>query len=142
MQAAERRLSKLSSMKLFLMLLFVFVTATVFSQTEIAGVWQGASVCQIKPSACHDEIVVYHIKKKEKANAYSVLMNKIVNGAEEDMATVEATLTTDGKKLEGYDTKWHTHWIFDVDGEKMNGVLLDKDGKTIFRKIKVEKLKD
>ncbi|HYK45069.1 MAG TPA: hypothetical protein VEV83_07870, partial [Parafilimonas sp.] len=53
---------------------------------KIEGVWKGTSLCQVKPSACHDESVVYHISKKS-ANLYTIQANKIVNDAEVDMGT-------------------------------------------------------
>jgi hypothetical protein len=29
----------------------------------VAGTWEGTSLCQIKPSPCHDEHVVYRFAK-------------------------------------------------------------------------------
>jgi hypothetical protein len=131
-------------MRLLLSFILIFVSFFGFSQTptEIAGVWQGNSICQIKPSGCHDEFVVYHVKKKEKANEYSVIMNKIVNGAEEDMGILEAIYDPTTHVLEGKDVKFGTHWKFTEKNNVLEGVLFGKDDKQIFRKIKVEKLKD
>ena len=64
---------------------------------KIEGIWKGTSLCQVKPSACHDENVVYHISKKS-ANVYTIQANKIVNGAEVDMGTFDSVVYNEAKQ--------------------------------------------
>src|SRR6516162_626752 len=59
------------------------------TDTLFYGTWKGTSICQIKGSPCHDESVVYHIGKSGKENLIEIKANKIVNGAEEGMGTIE-----------------------------------------------------
>ncbi|MER3465134.1 MAG: hypothetical protein C4329_12700 [Chitinophagaceae bacterium] len=68
----------------------ILFAATNVDVQNIVGIWKGTSICQVKSSPCHDEVVVYHIKASGKPNEFSMQMNKIVNGAEEDMATLPA----------------------------------------------------
>lgn len=58
---------------------------------SIAGIWKGTSLCEQKNGACNDEKVVFHITKSTTENTYTVLANKIVNGAEEEMGTLDFT---------------------------------------------------
>src|SRR5882757_133982 len=55
---------------------------------SFTGVWKGDSVCQIKDSPCHDEASVYHVSKGAEPNSFQMKMNKIVQGREETMGTV------------------------------------------------------
>ena len=38
----------------------------------LIGTWKGTSLCQIKSYPCHDEQVVHHISKADKANEFKV----------------------------------------------------------------------
>jgi hypothetical protein len=105
--------------------------------SAVAGVWKGTSICQVKSSPCHDEVVVYHISTGAKSNEYSIVMNKIVNGAEEDMAVIPATYDVKSRKLTGI-MKNYPAWNFTVKGRVMDGTLLLQDG-TLYRLIHVEK---
>src|SRR4051812_8007988 len=51
------------------------------------GVWRGTSTCTKRPSACHDEIVVYRITRTT-ADSLSMDARKIVNGQEEEMGVI------------------------------------------------------
>jgi len=57
---------------------------------NIEGIWKGTSLCQVKSSPCHDENVVYHISRATNGKTYTIQMNKIVNGAEEEMGASDA----------------------------------------------------
>ena len=44
--------------------LLIFTISTAYAQKDSSGVlgkWKGESLCTVKPSACHDEVVVYDI---------------------------------------------------------------------------------
>lgn len=107
----------------------------------IEGVWKGTSICQVKNSPCYDEEVVYHISKAAGPNSYTILMNKIVNGKEEEMGALNCTYdavkntltgkTVDRRNREGF-------WLFTVSGNKIKGTLTI-EGKILYRVIDVTK---
>jgi hypothetical protein len=135
-------------------LISIFISAVLFatgnscsSQTttntadNITGIWKGTSLCEQKNGPCHDENVVYHISKATAANTYSIGANKIVNGLEEEMGTLNCiynkskqTLTCkmkDRQQREGV-------WEFIVKGNHMSGTLI-LNGSILFRRIEVTK---
>lgn len=117
---------------------------TGYSQSagdSITGVWKGTSLCQVKNSPCHDETAVYHISPSGKPGVYKMQMNKIVNGAEEEMGVTDFVydrskhsltgITKDRQQREGV-------WKFIVKGGHISGTLVI-DGNTLYRKIEVTK---
>jgi hypothetical protein len=62
---------------------------------SFAGVWKGDSVCQIKDSPCHDEASVYYVSKATEPDSFQMKMNKIVDGNEETMGTVNCKSDSD-----------------------------------------------
>jgi hypothetical protein len=62
---------------------------------SFAGVWRGDSVCQIKDSPCHDEVSVYYVSKGAESNSFKMKMNKMANGKEETMGTVNCKADSD-----------------------------------------------
>src|SRR4051812_45526016 len=110
-------------------------------KTSIEGIWKGTSLCQVKSSPCHDENVVYHISKAANGKTYSIQMDKIVNGAEEEMGISDAiydetkrTLTSTTKDRQGRAGVW----LFKIDEKQMHGTLTI-DEKTLYRIIEVKK---
>jgi hypothetical protein len=55
------------------------------STANPVGTWRGTSLCQVHPSPCHDETVVYRITPVKPPDSLSMDARKIVNGQEEDM---------------------------------------------------------
>jgi len=55
------------------------------------GTWRGTSRCVVRPSACKDESVIYHIALKG-SDSLSVGALKVVNGREDDMGTLACEL--------------------------------------------------
>ena len=113
-------------------------------QTEtdkIEGTWKGTSLCQVKPSACHDENVVYHISKKS-ANLYTIQASKIVNGAEDDMGTFDPVVYDEAKQTLRFTMKDQQGrsavWLFRLDGMQMHGTLT-MNGNTLFRIVELKK---
>ena len=106
----------------------------------IEGTWKGTSLCQVKPSACHDENVVYHISKKS-ANVYTIQANKIVNGAEEDMGTFDSVVYDETKQTLKFimkDRQGRSNvWLFKLDGMQMHGTLTQEN--TLFRIVELKK---
>jgi len=108
---------------------------------KIEGIWKGTSLCQVKPSACHDENVVYHISKKS-ANLYTIQASKIVNGAEEDMGTFDSVVYDKTKQTLRFTMKdqqgRNSVWLFRLDGMQMHGTLTMNEN-TLFRIIELKK---
>jgi hypothetical protein len=93
------------------------------------GVWKGKSICQVKNSTCHDEVVVYYITKGKTPNSFYIAANKIVNGSEEEMGTLHCVF--DPKKNELTSTENNNLWTFKLDNDKLNGTLVDQ--KSLYR---------
>lgn len=106
----------------------------------VAGVWKGTSICQVKGSPCHDESVVYHITPGDSLGKYTILANKIVNGQEEEMGTINAVYIPHTKTLSGTMPfrSDKAVWKFEVTASEMNGTLT-VEGNTLYRKVKVHR---
>ncbi len=112
-----------------------------FAQTNssLPGNWKGTSICQIKNSSCHDEIVVYHISKSDSPNAFEIAANKIVDNKEEEMGVLKCTYDPGKQTLTSIDTIRKARWIFNLKGNKLEGTLLYKNN--LYRVINVKKEK-
>ena len=130
--------------KILLMLALTYPLQGRAQQTvkdSLEGTWKGTSLCQVKSSPCHDENVVYHISKAANGKIYSIQANKVINGVEEAMGTLDGSydeaehiLTVTMK-----DRQDRTNlWLFKIDGKKMHGTLTI-DAKTLFRIIELKK---
>jgi hypothetical protein len=60
------------------------------------GIWRGTSVCQVRPSPCNDEIVVYRITRAKARDSLSLDARKIVNAREEEMGILACRLAALG----------------------------------------------
>jgi hypothetical protein len=100
---------------------------------DVIGTWEGESICTVRPSACHDEHVIYEITEAGKANL-KMSADKVVNGERQNMGDLECSYN--GKTLSCPFAKGV--WAFDVSGTKMTGTLKLTDG-TLFRKVDVKK---
>src|SRR5690349_19887378 len=93
---------------------------------KIPGIWKGTSLCQVKPSACHDANVVNHNSNKA-ANLYTMQASKIVNGGEGDMGTFDSVVYDETKHTLRFTMKdgqgRSAVWLFRVDGMQMHGTL-------------------
>lgn len=101
--------------------------------TAVTGTWEGASVCTVRPSSCHDEHVIYDItqgaNQKLKMSA-----DKVVSGERQNMGDLECTYAD--KTLRCPFPRGV--WSFTVSGMKMSGTLKLTDG-TVFRKVEVSR---
>ena len=108
---------------------------------KIEGTWKGTSLCQVKPSACHDENVVYHISKKS-ANLYTIQASKIINGAEDDMGTFDPVVYDEIKQTLSFTMKDQqgrkSVWLFKIDGMQIHGTLTVNEN-TLFRIVELKK---
>lgn len=119
-----------------LLLLILLVGKNVTAQS-FEGVWKGTSLCQVKNSPCHDEVVVYHISKDSTGKSYEVIANKIVDGKEDYMGTIPFTYDDKQKVFVSVDNVRNAKWEFKITGSTMKGTLMYKGD--LFRIIEVKK---
>lgn len=111
--------------------------AVPVDDTTLIGTWKGRSICQVKDSPCHDEIAAYHISKTEKPNVFRMIMNKVVNGKEEDMGVIDYLFDAAAGTLTYNDKSRDAVWQFKVKGNSMDGTLYYKG--QLYRVIKLTK---
>ena len=97
------------------------------------GVWRGTSLCLVKPSACHDEVVVYRIAPMAARDSVSFDARKIVNGQEEDMGVLSCVVTIAGKQLTC--PIRNGVWYFTIRGDSLVGEVRLPNG-TKFRDVR------
>lgn len=121
--------------------LIVLMTLLTFGKSVSAqsfeGIWKGTSLCQVKNSPCHDEIVVYHVSKDSTGASYKMIANKIVNEKEEYMGTIPFTYEEKQKIFVSIDSVRNARWEFKVTGNAMKGTLVYKGD--LYRIIDVKK---
>ena len=128
--------------KIFFYLLFFYLIANCCNaqnsvtqiDTLLSGTWKGTSLCQVKNSPCHDEIVVYHVSKNKGADTFYITANKIVNGAEEEMGILPFTYNEKTNQL--ISTSYGT-WTFTVEAGKLEGTLISRG--SLYRIINLTK---
>ena len=120
-----------------ILLLFILIIGKTATSQSFEGVWKGTSLCQVKNSPCHDEIVVYHISKDSSGKSYEMIANKIVNGKEVDMGTLRFTYDDKLKAFVSVDSERSSKWEFKVTGNEMKGTLMDKG--ELYRIVNVKK---
>ena len=120
-----------------ILLLFILILGKTVTAQSFEGIWKGTSLCQIKNSPCHDEVVVYHISKDSNGNSYEVIANKIVDGKEDYMGTIPFTYDSKQKVFVSVDSVRNARWEFKITGSTMKGTLMYKGD--LFRIIDVKK---
>lgn len=101
----------------------------------LVGDWNGTSLCQVRPSACNDEHVVFHFSDP-RAGKITVMADKIVDGKLVNMGSGvwtydESTRTLTWKMPRGV-------WKLAVGGDSMDGTLTRPD-KVVFRQVHLRK---
>ena len=107
----------------------------------IAGTWEGTSLCQVKPSPCHDEHVIYRIRKTAPGR-YTVDAYKVVGGQERFMGPLALRLDASGHELSGSNRDRagvDQPWLFTVRGNHISGKGLIMPGGRVYRLIEVTK---
>ena len=102
------------------------------------GVWRGTSLCLVKPSPCHDEVVVYRITPMKTPDSVSFDAFKIVNGQEEDMGTLSCRVRSGGAQLTCAIPRGT--WRFNIRGDSLTGDLVRADGSK-FRDVRTARSK-
>jgi hypothetical protein len=114
-------------LQIFLLLLLIFLTGKSIVAQSFEGKWKGTSLCQVKNSPCHDEVVIYYVSKSSDGRSYEVIANKIVNGKEEDMGTLIFTYDDKQKTFISVDSARNAKWEFKITGKEMKGTLMYKE---------------
>jgi len=102
---------------------------------DLVGDWSGTSLCEVKPSPCNDEQVVYHLSNP-RADKITVQADKIVDGKSINMGSGDWTYDKSAGML-----KWEMPrgmWKLVVEDDNMDGTLTGLD-KVVFRKIHLRK---
>jgi hypothetical protein len=126
----------MSFQRLIVVLVILMIGKTVTAQS-LEGVWKGTSLCQIKNSPCQDEIVVYHISKDSTGRSYEMIANKVVNGKEDYMGTLNFIYDAQQKVFISADSVRNARWEFKLTGNTMKGTLIYKGD--LYRIIDVKK---
>jgi hypothetical protein len=105
---------------------------------RVVGDWRGSSICRVKPSACHDEEALYHVKAGAKPGTFSMQADKIVDGKPVEMGTSDCTFDAAKSLLHC----WFERGYVDLtlEGEQLNGAMFLTD-KSRWREIKLKKAK-
>lgn len=108
------------------------------SPDPIAGTWEGTSLCQVKPSPCHDEHALYRFTALD-GGRYRIDAYKVVGGKPDFMGPIEVTLDAGGTDLDGplvSNGKAQGRMHLKRAGTHMSGRMTLPDG-TLFRLIEL-----
>ena len=104
----------------------------------VVGDWHGTSICLVRPSACHDEEALYHVKAGEKPGTFSLQADKIVNGTPEQMGPPAAC---NEAKRDVLHCEFGRGYVdLTLQGDHLNGAMFLPD-KTRWRDIKLTRVK-
>ena len=117
--------------------LFIFLVGKHVDAQSFEGTWKGTSVCQVKNSPCHDEVVVYRITKKSNGGVYEMIGYKMINGKEDEMGTLIFTYDDQQKTFVSVDSTRNSKWEFKITGNAMKGTLISKGN--LYRIVDVKK---
>ena len=123
--------------KIVLAVALLVAFGKISTAQSLAGVWKGTSLCQVKNSPCHDEIVVYHISQDSSSNSYQVNACKIIDGKEHSMGILSFSFDPQKNILVSIDSIRNSSWEFKISGKEMHGTLISKGN--LFRIIDLKK---
>jgi hypothetical protein len=93
------------------------------------GTWRGTSVCQVRPSACHDETVVYRITRTTARDSLAIDGRKIVNAAELEMGVLGCRFDAPSARITC--PMPNGVWQFTIRGDSLVGELRSPDGTKV-----------
>lgn len=111
------------------------------SPEPIIGTWEGTSLCQVKPSPCHDEHVIYRLSLLQPRH-YRIDAYKLVLGQKDFMGAINVALNAAGSELDGPvmsggQVRGQLQLV--LKGTHMSGRMIQADG-TLYRLIEVTEL--
>jgi len=93
------------------------------------GTWRGTSLCQVRPSACHDETVVYRITRTTARDRLAMDGRRIVHGEEVGMGILTCRFDAPSGRLTC--SIPNGVWRFTVRGDSLVGELRRPDGTKV-----------
>src|SRR5262245_23180078 len=78
----------------------VAILLATASADPVSGTWEGSSLCQVKPSPCHDEHVIYRVRATAPQR-YRFDAFKLVGGKELFMGVINLTFDPAHHALQG-----------------------------------------
>jgi len=106
----------------------------------VAGTWEGTSLCQVRPSPCHDEHVIYRVKASAPRH-YRIDAYKLVAGHEDFMGAIDVAFDPVAGRLDGAVGRTGRpmgQLRLMLHGTRLTGHMTQPDG-TIYRLIDVTK---
>ncbi len=97
------------------------VVAQARTRADPVGTWRGTSLCQVRPSACQDETVVYRISRTPTRDSLAMDGRKIVNAAEVEMGVLVCGL--DAASIQLTCPIPSGLWHFTIRGDSLVGEL-------------------
>jgi hypothetical protein len=110
------------------------------SADPIVGRWEGTSLCQVKPSPCHDEHAVYYMKAADP-HGYTLDGYKLVSDEEQFMGAIDLTFDAKLNQLDGVimdRAGSPTRLNLVLRGSHLSGSMIQADG-TVYRLIEIDK---
>jgi hypothetical protein len=99
------------------------------ARPDPVGTWRGTSRCQVRPSACHDESVVYRITRTPTRDSLAMDGRKIVNAAEVEMGVLGCRFEASSAQLTC--PMPNGLWQFTIRGDSLVGELRLPDGTKV-----------
>ena len=120
------------------MIAAVFLLAAAAAD-PISGAWEGTSLCQVKPSPCHDEHVIYRATATS-ADHYRFDAYKVVDGKELFMGAIDFTFDSGRRELNATiaGNRGSATSRFVLKANHLSGSMTLGDG-TLYRLIEVDK---
>ena len=106
----------------------------------VSGIWQGTSLCQVKPSPCHDEQVIYEIRAT-RPHQYRIDAYKLVAGRRDFMGAINVTLDSARRHLDGpvmSHGQARGRLQLTLAGSHMSGRMITSDG-ILYRLIEIDR---
>ena len=111
--------------------------------TAIVGTWRGSSTCtdRVAAPACQDEVVVYDVRRADKAGVVTLAADKIVDGRRLPMGELDfAYDTKEGCWRTEFQTpRVHAAWCLVVEDTRMAGTLRLLPGGETVRKVQLRR---
>ena len=120
--------------------MFAAILLAASAVDPVAGTWEGTSLCQVKPSPCHDEHVIYRIKQTAPQH-YRIDAYKLVAGQELFMGAVDVAFDSSTGLLDGAivsGAKAVARLRLTLRGARLTGWMTLTDG-SLYRLIDVAK---
>jgi hypothetical protein len=109
------------------------------NNSAVLGDWHGTSLCLVKPSACHDEEALYHVKSApDKPGKLAMQADKVVDGKPEYMGDADCAYDSTMKLLRCDFPRGYVELT--LAGDHLEGAMFLPD-KTRWREIKLKRVK-